>query len=137
MNRADFQQLARIRLREAKVLLDNGCYEGAYYLAGYAVECALKACITKQIRRYDFPDRKFSSSIYTHNLVELIKLAGLESDFQQRKANKDFDRNWATVKDWSEELRYKHGVTEANAKDFYVAVVNQRNGVMPWIRKWW
>jgi len=137
MNRADFQKLSRIRLREAKVLLDNNCYEGAYYLAGYAVECALKACVTKQIRRYDFPDRKFVSSIYTHSLVELMKLAGLESDFQQRKMNQVFNSNWTTVKDWSEELRYRHGITAATAKDFYKAVVNQRNGVMPWIRKWW
>lgn len=137
MNRSDFQKLSQIRLREAKILLDNESYEGAYYIADYAVECALKACITKQIRRYDFPDRKFVSSIYTHNLVELMKLAGLEPDFQQRKMDQVFNSNWTTVKDWSEESRYKHGVTAATAKDFYKAVVNQRNGVMPWIRKWW
>jgi HEPN domain-containing protein len=40
MNRADFQKLAELRIREAKVLLDSKHYEGAYYLAGYAVECA-------------------------------------------------------------------------------------------------
>lgn len=45
MNRVDFRQLAGLRIAEAKVLLDNNLYAGAYYLAGYAVECALKACI--------------------------------------------------------------------------------------------
>ena len=37
MNRNDFQQLAEIRVKEAKVLLDNQCFDGAYYLLGYAV----------------------------------------------------------------------------------------------------
>jgi HEPN domain-containing protein len=56
MNRYDFQKLARIRLEEAKVLLRHGKYEGCYYLCGYAVEFALKACIAKMTERYDFPD---------------------------------------------------------------------------------
>jgi len=47
MNRNDFQQLADVRIDEAVVLLDQGKYDGAYYLAGYAVECSLKACIAK------------------------------------------------------------------------------------------
>jgi HEPN domain-containing protein len=47
ISRADFQQLADVRLKEAKALLDLGMWDGAYYLAGYAVEVALKACIIK------------------------------------------------------------------------------------------
>jgi len=42
MNRADFQQLADERISEAAVLLAASKFSGAYYLAGYAVECALK-----------------------------------------------------------------------------------------------
>jgi len=38
MNRKDLQDLALIRLKEAKALLDKGLYDGAYYLCGYAVE---------------------------------------------------------------------------------------------------
>jgi hypothetical protein len=41
VNRADLQQLAETRLREAKVLLDAGEWSGSYYLCGYSVECAL------------------------------------------------------------------------------------------------
>ena len=51
ISRSDFQWLAKTRIREAKALLDNGLFDGAYYLAGYAVECALKACIVKKIRK--------------------------------------------------------------------------------------
>ena len=60
MNRNDLKGLALIRLREATILLANGEYSGAYYLAGYAVECALKPCIAKQTRRHDFPDKKLA-----------------------------------------------------------------------------
>ena len=63
MNRYDLQKLSRLRVREAKVLLDNKCYEGAYYLLGYAVECALKACIARQTKAFDFPDRKLINDI--------------------------------------------------------------------------
>ncbi|HLF84399.1 MAG TPA: HEPN domain-containing protein [Blastocatellia bacterium] len=61
MNRNDLKLLAVTRLREAKVLLANGEYSGAYYLAGYVVECALKACIAKRTKRHDFPDRKIAN----------------------------------------------------------------------------
>jgi HEPN domain-containing protein len=58
MNRTEFQSLAEVRIREAKALLDAGLWDGAYYLAGYAVECALKACIAKRTRAEDFPPRE-------------------------------------------------------------------------------
>ena len=57
MLRKDFRELAMIRLREARVLLRAKCYDGAYYLAVYAVECALKACIARHTKRFEFPDR--------------------------------------------------------------------------------
>lgn len=48
LDRKELQELSRIRLTEAKGLLALGLWDGAYYLAGYAVECALKAYIAKQ-----------------------------------------------------------------------------------------
>ena len=42
--------MADQRLVEAKALLDQGMWDGAYYLAGYAVELALKACIIKMLQ---------------------------------------------------------------------------------------
>ena len=47
MNRADLQKLAEERLADAELLLANGRFGGAYYLSGYVVECALKACIAQ------------------------------------------------------------------------------------------
>ena len=51
MNRLEFQQLAEVRVREAEALLAVGLWDGAYYLAGYAVECALKACILRLVEQ--------------------------------------------------------------------------------------
>jgi HEPN domain-containing protein len=66
-NRQDFQRLAGMRLRDARVLMRNGNLEAAYYLTGLAVECALKACIAKNTKRYDFPPNQTAlKEIYTH-----------------------------------------------------------------------
>lgn len=68
MNRRDFQELARVRLREAGALLRARHYDGAYYLAGYAVECALKACLARKVRRHEFPPKVGCvSQMYDHD----------------------------------------------------------------------
>jgi hypothetical protein len=56
MNRRSFQKLAEARLLDSKALLKAKRYD-AYYFAGYTIECALKACIAKRTRLYDFPSR--------------------------------------------------------------------------------
>jgi len=66
MNRLTLQRLSRLRLKEARVLLREGMYPGAYYMAGYVVECALKACIAKQTSRHDFPDKQRAFDCHTH-----------------------------------------------------------------------
>ena len=73
MTRRDLQQLSRIRLKEAKALLENGLWDGSYYLAGYSIECALKTCIAKATRRFDFPDKKRVDSSHSHNLLDLLR----------------------------------------------------------------
>src|SRR5512142_1657853 len=103
MNRATFQRISELRRKEALALLTAGHYPGAYYLVGYALECALKACVAKQVRRYDFPDKKLADKVFTHDLEVLMKLSGLAPDVEKEmKINKSFALNWAIVKDWSE-----------------------------------
>ena len=51
----DLQDLAELRIKEARILLDAGSYPGAFYLAGYSVECALKACIAKALANWNAP----------------------------------------------------------------------------------
>jgi hypothetical protein len=84
MDRRDFQELARLRVREATALMKLRLPDGAYYLAGYALECALKACIAKRTRRHEFPDKKRVEASYSHNLAQLVNEAGLRSVFSRR-----------------------------------------------------
>ncbi len=138
MNRSDLQKLARRRLREARILLRSRSYEGAYYLAGYAVECALKACIAKQIRRYEFPDRKLVVDSYSHDLEKLINVSALKPRHEaELRSNKDFALNWSVVKDWSEQDRYRLQISRAQASDLYSAIVARKNGVLSWLKQHW
>jgi hypothetical protein len=82
MNRSDLQKIADIRVIDAKLLLDAGRFEGAYYLIGYAVECGLKACIAKQIKEFDFPDKKLVNDSYSHDLLKLLRLSGVGHLFE-------------------------------------------------------
>jgi HEPN domain-containing protein len=135
VNRSDFQRLARIRLREAGVLLVKGCYEGAYYLGGHAVECALKACIAKKTRRFDFPERDANNKYYVHNLEKLALAAGpqLAAEFDSSSGTK---ANWAIVAQWTHESRYALR-TRQEAENLIKAVSNQREGVLRCLRRHW
>ena len=138
MNRDDLHNLSRLREQEAKILLANRCFAGAYYLLGYAVECALKACIAKQIRRFDFPDRKLVNDSHTHDLERLLSISGLKDELEgEARRNPDLAINWAIVKDWSEQIRYSPSIPENKAHDFYSAVTARRHGVLSWLRKRW
>src|SRR5436190_20323748 len=96
MNRNDLRRLSRIRLKEARALLEAKCFDGAYYLCGYAVECALKACIAKRTRRHDFPDKKTVADSYSHNLVNLVGVAGLTA-----LLNEEVARDSVFAGDWT------------------------------------
>jgi len=138
VTKAEFQEMAEHRLAEAKALLDQGKWNGAYYLAGYAVELPLKACIIKTLLATDaFPDKDFSKNCYTHAVVKLVGLAKLEG---ARKTTMDADpdllTNWALARDWSEEKRY-HRIDKTEAEALYTAIADGAHGVLPWIKTQW
>ena len=138
MNRAALQAICNTRVKEANALLKAGHFDGAYYLIGYAIECALKACVAKQIQRYDFPDKKLANEAFTHDLEKLVRVSGLyqilERDMQ---ASPVLELNWAIVKDWTETSRYELGTSEAQARDMYSACTARKNGILPWIKRRW
>jgi HEPN domain-containing protein len=134
--RREFQQLARMRLKDARVLIRSGNSNGSYYLTGLAVECAVKACIAKNTKRHDFPPNQNAiRDIYTHDLGKLIKAAGLQTalDLETSRSN-SFNNNWGVVKAWNVESRYL--TRGLNARDLYKAVAG-RGGVMEWLRQRW
>ncbi len=137
MNKAELEILAAIRIKEAEVLLTADCYQGAYYLAGYVLECALKACIAKQVKEFDFPNKKLANDSYTHNLANLLNTAGLKEKLsEQEKQNKGFKLNWAVVNKWSEESRYDCVIKKQDAHDLFNAITDNESGVLPWLKKY-
>jgi hypothetical protein len=137
VNRADFQQLAELRLREAEALLAAGLPDGAYYLAGYSVECALKACIAKRTQLHDFPEKKLVNDSHTHNLKELLRLAELKTELDSvLDADPEMRSNLETVQDWSETARYQRK-TALDTIALLTAIENQKGGLLPWIRQRW
>lgn len=137
MNRAELQALSRMRIREAKSLLNAGHFSGAYYLAGYSLECALKACIAKGTQRHDFPDKAKVNESYVHDPAKLLKTANLQSLLDLAiLANRELEKRWALVRSWSEQSRYKT-VTQADATAIIDALGNSRHGVLRWIRQHW
>ncbi len=138
MNKKDLEKLVDIRVNEATTLFNNKCYEGAYYLLGYALECAIKACITKQVKENDFPDKDLANKAFTHDLGKLIGVAGLTKELNDyEKLDEDFKLNWAVAMEWSEQARYDKQIAETKVNDFFEAVTNDKNGVLIWIKKWW
>lgn len=77
MNRDTLQRISSLRRKEAATLLKSGHFPGAYYLAGYAIECALKACIAKQTAKHDFPNERLAQDCWTHDLERLVQLSGI------------------------------------------------------------
>jgi hypothetical protein len=138
MNRADLQQLVRDRVRDARVLLAGRRWSAAYYLLGYAVECGLKSCVIKYLMATDaFPERRYSEQCWTHNLDQLMTLAGLKPALDASiAADPELASNWDTAKDWTEATRYAR-TSKAKAVRLYRAVTGAKHGILAWLKTYW
>lgn len=138
MNRVELQQLTRDRLRDAKALLAARRWSGAYYLSGYAVECAVKSCIIVYLMKTDqFPARRFSEQCWTHDLQQLVHLAGLQTALAAAiAADPVLHANWEIVTEWDEASRYVRQ-TRKLARLLYNAIIDKKHGVLSWIKIYW
>jgi HEPN domain-containing protein len=131
-DRAHFQRLAELRLAEAKILAREGLFSGAYYLAGYAIECALKARIAAQFRENEIPDKNLVNRIYTHDLAELFRLAGLEAELDvARKNDAALNRRWSVIKNWNEQSRY--GLWTDEQAEAMIDAIDGAAGLFQWL----
>ena len=101
---SDLRALATSRLEEAKILLAQSKPDGAAYLCGYAVEMALKRQICEHLDWDEYPeyDNRLKS-FNTHNLLMLLKLAGLEKKAQ----GATIWVQWQIIFNWKVEYRYQ------------------------------
>jgi HEPN domain-containing protein len=127
-------ELAEAKLQDAKLLLDNGRTDNAYYLAGYAIELMLKAILSTRFRTDTLPDRNLLNQIFVHDLVKLTQIALLDRPLKDREENDPaFRAYWQIVLKWTEASRYgEYGKDEAGA--LIEAIENSEHGVLPWLR---
>jgi hypothetical protein len=134
-NGLELRQLAQDRLQDAATRLAAGRWSGAYYLAGYAVECGLKACIMAQVEATGaiLQDKKLSEKCWTRDLEVLVVQSNLKPALDALAGvNATFAGNWGTAKDWDENSRYQQK-TQAEAQALYDGIAANPDGVFPWI----
>lgn len=137
LKRSDFQDLAKLRIADAEQLLKSGNFPGAYYVAGFAVECGLKACIAKATDQFEFPDFDRAKESWNHDLTKLLNAAGLLAEHGKRIASDvDFNANWLIVKDWDVASRYEKR-SQAEAQGLFDAITDTGHGVLPWVEGYW
>ena len=147
MNQVELRQMADERILDAAALINEGRWAFAYYVAGYAVECALKSCVlarmihTAVVFDEEFKNKTIREIFFRHNFVELVRLAGLMGELNSHiqssgVAGSAFVGYWATVKDWKETSRYEANI-ETEARSLFEAVENQPDGVLQWIWNYW
>jgi HEPN domain-containing protein len=143
VNRIQWQKVAKERLKDAQALLGRKRWAGAYYLSGYVIECGLKSCLLRYLGESDaiIGDEKYLKRLiecWTHDLVKLVSLAGLDADFgTARQVNPALDAYWGVVKDWKETSRYIETRTEPEARAMFEAVTHKPDGVFKWIQSRW
>ena len=117
------------RYQDAEILLQGGRTTGCVYIAGYAVECSLKALLLKSTRGVD-QQKVFTSfrGSFGHNLSGL-----LESyvKAKQGKVPKDVIVAITDIADWTTDLRYDPKIIkDEEAKAFLGSAQN----VMNWVK---
>ena len=131
-SKAEFERLAGVRLAEAECLMANGLYDGAFYVAGYAVEFAIKAILCIDIRAQEMPDPDIKL-YFVHDLAKLLKYAGLAREIQGHPASASWN---LLVTKWNEGSRYR-GWTASEARSLIDAVSDPNEGVLTWLRSKW
>jgi HEPN domain-containing protein len=138
MHRGDFQELAELHLQHAKALMVAGLYAGAYYMCGYVVECALKACICKRTNQFDFyPSQVQVRKAWSHSFDDLINVSGLKDELDEAMQRDDaFGVHSKAVEDWSQNSRYEpRGQKEAEV--LLAAIVDPDHGALAYIKRYW
>lgn len=104
--RVELLDLARTRMRDAELLYGRKSYDGAAYLSGYVVEFALKARICRQLKWPGYPSKdsefKGKKSFKVHDFDSLLEFTGISPKIRNKCA-----AEWATMKNWSPEYRYR------------------------------
>lgn len=148
--RIEFQELAILRLKEANTLLIQNYPDGAFYLAGYTIECALKAAICRTLSIDDFFEPGNSKAhgakvkddivqkFKTHDYGTLLVLSGLYYKLEAaRQSDQLLADSWSTIRSqaWSEQHRYE--VVSSKTITDVASFINSVKYLLGWIKQYW
>lgn len=141
------REVIRQRLKDAKALFIKRRYHASIYLAGYAVELALKYKVCKMyFFTKGFPEtsdelqeyykqtknkrvRAIISKIQDirhHDLAKLLVYSGEEYNIK-----KNFFNEWMTILNWSPEMRYAYSKIKKNiTEDNLTAIQNILDSIL-------
>ncbi len=137
MRKIDLEKLSKQKIVSAEALMTVNHWSNAYYLAGYSIELAIKAVIASQIAANTIPEKSFVNKVYNHDLKSLIGLAGLKADLDEKVASDaNFGASWGICCEWSPEARYEEK-SSAKAHSLLYAISHPKEGLHPWIMKYW
>ena len=95
-----YREVARLRLEDARELLQRQRALGAIYLAGYAVECLLKYGVTRRRNTHYLPPE-----LEIHGIDRLLQEAGLGHALQSSSSIEALFSEFADK--WGPGLRYR------------------------------
>lgn len=123
LNARLFYRAANQRYEDALLLLQLKRTTGAVYLAGYSVECMLKALILESV-----PERQESLTLakfrgqQAHEYEWLLRLYRSISNTNIPIA---LVPHWARMNTWSTSMRYQPGVLDEGDAEQFMASVEQ------------
>lgn len=106
-----FKEVARLRSRDADLLMANHRALGAVYLLGYSIECYLKFAVCERNEWESLPEKvrlapgEGDTRLYVHEWPILVEVAGLRwSIAHQSGINAIYS---ALCEQWGPRLRYR------------------------------
>ena len=144
LNQANLRRMTEERIKDAASLIKGRRWSFAYYVAGYAVECAIKSCLLARMINtgwiFDEETKKIDDC-RTHDFLKLISIAGLRDELNEKlkqsaASGGEWASNWNTVCSWKVTSRYE-SKEELEARELYTAITDKTHGVLKWIRNYW
>ncbi len=112
------------RRKDAEALLNAGRYQASVYMAGYVVECILKAAICWKRGELYLP-----AADQTHELATLLERASLRQSLDREPTRRlEFD---TLVRHWHVQARYKASGGDAV---FAARILTAATSVAAWVR---
>ena len=129
---------SRLRYEDARSLQKSGRWNGAIYLAGYAIECSLKALICYEEGKLNLKDTRMfqkASGATLHNLGALCQQSKILKHCIELEGPSTLKSAWTTIVSlWHlEELRYGRNLGYKADCNRFLAAVEE---LYPQILKW-